>query len=854
MSTTILGKVSMTPKGAWNAGTSYEPLDVVSYGGSAFLARRANSNVTPVEGDDWQMIAEKATIGNLLQTTGDSTEDAMSQKAATDSFALKEDIVYDQNTMLYNADKLYNKKTEAWCPNAEPRELYVTSTFSGFATSWTTKEGKYVRSLNFKVRSRSGNNITKIKIRIESNGFEFEKMYAVNVGNDLTDIELIINQAIPAGTVWIGIATDQICTFAHDTDSDTQYTYWTNGDLNKLSSLKQSGGITSSLYLQAIIYKDVKFIDDKSISQKKLSFAELHNSTNLFNVQSDDMCKKGYWYYGIRKGDPIEPVKSIHTENIYTAIKVEIFDTAQIVIDSFNSEKARIQYIGAVDEKMCLIDYVFEEKTCPITYEIPAGTKYILISALTVDDRKLNTLTISNIALESYKAYEAPYYYLNDCKAEAPKPEELPIIQTIIGEDANVVKLHMPSEYKLVVGDTFEMFYKGIINAANYRMFDVVIDCKKGDAYSRKFVITPDISEKIQLKTTLYGINHNIIDEKQTILNIASKASSPTSAKNVLCVGDSLTTSGEWPKEFNRRLVGSGGSPSGDALKNINFIGSREFAGVNYEGYGGWTFASYNTENVNTNVQIITCTHNKTSDDQHSIYRDTIGDTWKLETILENEIKIIAVTSEGRNLPNSGTLTWVSGGVNHDNIQYSAATVASGNPFWNSEKNEVDFATYAAKQNISMIDYIYVLLGWNSASATENDYKNDVKKFVNNILAAFPSCKIVLMGLQIPARDGLGLNYGATGIYSRYYDLMQYVWRLDKWYADIASEYPDNVSCISIAGQFDTENNMFESTRSVNVRNAKTETYQTNGVHPAPFGYYQIADAAYRDFVHKLNG
>ena len=38
MSTTVLGKVSMTPKGAWNASTSYEPLDVVSYGGSAFLA------------------------------------------------------------------------------------------------------------------------------------------------------------------------------------------------------------------------------------------------------------------------------------------------------------------------------------------------------------------------------------------------------------------------------------------------------------------------------------------------------------------------------------------------------------------------------------------------------------------------------------------------------------------------------------------------------------------------------------------------------------------------------------------------------------------------------------------------
>ncbi len=92
MSTTVLGKVSITPKGAWSASTSYEPLDVVSYGGSAFLARRANSNVTPTEGADWQMIAEKATVGNIAQTTGTATDKVMSQNAATVSFALKNDL------------------------------------------------------------------------------------------------------------------------------------------------------------------------------------------------------------------------------------------------------------------------------------------------------------------------------------------------------------------------------------------------------------------------------------------------------------------------------------------------------------------------------------------------------------------------------------------------------------------------------------------------------------------------------------------------------------------------------------------------------------------------------------------
>ena len=107
MSTTVLGKVSMTPKGAWNASTSYEPLDVVSYGGNAFLARRTNSNVTPTEGADWQMIAEKATIGNLLQTTGENTDAAMSQKAVTDELYVVKDFPYSSSLMNMEQGAIY---------------------------------------------------------------------------------------------------------------------------------------------------------------------------------------------------------------------------------------------------------------------------------------------------------------------------------------------------------------------------------------------------------------------------------------------------------------------------------------------------------------------------------------------------------------------------------------------------------------------------------------------------------------------------------------------------------------------------------------------------------------------------
>jgi len=38
----------------------------------------------------------------------------------------------------------------------------------------------------------------------------------------------------------------------------------------------------------------------------------------------------------------------------------------------------------------------------------------------------------------------------------------------------------------------------------------------------------------------------------------------------------------------------------------------------------------------------------------------------------------------------------------------------------------------------------------------------------------------------------------------------------------------------------------------VNSRNSTTEVRGTNGIHPATSGYYQIADAVYRDFVRTF--
>lgn len=414
--------------------------------------------------------------------------------------------------------------------------------------------------------------------------------------------------------------------------------------------------------------------------------------------------------------------------------------------------------------------------------------------------------------------------------------------------------LKTPSQYELVVGDTFELFYKGIVDAINADLFHIEIECSKGNPYKKRFIFTPTTENvgTIPMTIKLYDLQYNLLDTKIVNLVIKPKATSPATERVVLYVADSLGSNGYVADEFNRRLVGNGGSPIADNMNNISFIGNCESVtnGVKYEGYGGWTFNTYNNESKSSAFMWITTNHDKTSDDQHSTYKDSNNIIWKLETIEDNRIKLIRTSASGT-LPSSGTLTWSADGVHHTDIVYTSSEQASGNPFWNESVSKVDFANYVSNQGKTSLDYVYVLLGWNSYGIPIYTYKQQVKTFIDNVLASFPNCKIVLLGLEIPSQDGLASNYGASGSYSNYHNLMNYVWALNELYTIISDEY-DNVSFINICGQFDTENNMSTGTRPVNTRNSKTETYQTNGLHPTQNGYYQIADSCYRDFVHKL--
>ncbi len=72
------GRILPIPRGAYVAGTTYEMLDMVSYEGNGYIAKRQNRNVTPGENADWMLFASGGSVfsfkgrsGAIVPTDGD---------------------------------------------------------------------------------------------------------------------------------------------------------------------------------------------------------------------------------------------------------------------------------------------------------------------------------------------------------------------------------------------------------------------------------------------------------------------------------------------------------------------------------------------------------------------------------------------------------------------------------------------------------------------------------------------------------------------------------------------------------------------------------------------------------------
>ena len=74
MPTQTLGKVKLTPRGAYDPAATYVPLDIVSYGGGSYCVLKNVTGVTPT-GDDvnYQLLAKSGADGKSPQISTSKT-------------------------------------------------------------------------------------------------------------------------------------------------------------------------------------------------------------------------------------------------------------------------------------------------------------------------------------------------------------------------------------------------------------------------------------------------------------------------------------------------------------------------------------------------------------------------------------------------------------------------------------------------------------------------------------------------------------------------------------------------------------------------------------------------------------
>jgi lysophospholipase L1-like esterase len=166
-----------------------------------------------------------------------------------------------------------------------------------------------------------------------------------------------------------------------------------------------------------------------------------------------------------------------------------------------------------------------------------------------------------------------------------------------------------------------------------------------------------------------------------------------------------------------------------------------------------------------------------------------------------------------------------------------------------------NFSQYMSTNGFASVDVVVIMLGTNDTSSLTSDAqvvtaiannKTYLDAMISSIKAFNANVKIGI-ALTFPpsdSQDAVGYDYACARTQWRYKrNFHQYSKGIITNYG--GKEISDNIYLISTNLNLDTVNNMVVTTAALNSRNSTTYSRQSDTVHPAASGYYQIADAIY---------
>lgn len=175
----------------------------------------------------------------------------------------------------------------------------------------------------------------------------------------------------------------------------------------------------------------------------------------------------------------------------------------------------------------------------------------------------------------------------------AAKEELEELNKQIEGLGGGIV-VQLADEYQLVVNDNFQLFYRSVIRAVNPYGYYVKLEGTVGHQFNRYYEFKPDAIGTYDLTVSVCDSNGTVLGSDKTKLVVSTNvvSSSENVSKNVLCIGDSLTSNGVWVSQGIKKYKAAGYSKV-NTIGTISATPSSTNQAVKYEGRGGWQWSSY---------------------------------------------------------------------------------------------------------------------------------------------------------------------------------------------------------------------------------------------------------------------
>ena len=420
------------------------------------------------------------------------------------------------------------------------------------------------------------------------------------------------------------------------------------------------------------------------------------------------------------------------------------------------------------------------------------------------------------------------------------------------------VDITIPNKIIAVEGDTLQIFWRSIVGAVNPYIFDIYAVCSVGKSFPRYYEFKPTadmVGKSYNLEVYVKTNNGTIVAQKAATIKVVSTMDSPSSTKNILCIGASATAGGQWVGELNRRLTATSGdgtpaNPTGLGLSNIAFVGRKVGTSnsIHLEATGGWRVQDYAGEGQKAVRFFVSGVDTISLGTRYSCN----GTIYVVQEVNVTEgVGNIRCTLENAFVVPSGKLVKQSGSGDAE-ITFTSYEQEKFNPFWNDAESRLDFSSYANEYCDGHIDCMIWHCGINDITSGDPLVIPTIIEAFRNILTAyheqFPSGKVIISSVPIGSvNGGFASNYGANRSLN-YYTFA----KIAKLYAQALieltneEEYKTFVTYSPVLEQFDAENNYLIKEVAVNSRASATEKQGTNAVHPTTEGSYQVADAIYR--------